>query len=110
MSHIRKNSCCSIAHCINSSGKIRNNIVLFSFPKSKELSKQWLHFVNSNGSDIQDIYTSHRVCQYHFPADSFSNYGQYEMGLAQILYLKKGTIPSLMPNTTVSDEVSILNL
>lgn len=77
---------------------------LFTFPSDPWLRKRWLEFAHLEESGIR---TSSRICDRHFPDDSFNNLGLFNAGITGYLRLVENAVPCLYtvgapPSVTVS--------
>ncbi|XP_053338836.1 zinc finger and SCAN domain-containing protein 12-like isoform X2 [Clarias gariepinus] len=65
---------------------------LFTFPSDPWLRKRWLEFAHLEESGIR---TSSRICDRHFPDDSFNNLGLFNAGITGYLRLVENAVPCL---------------
>ncbi|KAI5095491.1 hypothetical protein C0J45_13921 [Silurus meridionalis] len=65
---------------------------LFTFPTDPWLRKRWLEFAHLEESGIR---SSSRICDRHFPDDSFNNLGLFNARITSYLRLIENAVPSL---------------
>ena len=84
MSHGRK---CSVPGCTG------DGDTSHSLPKEPDTRRAWLMFLYKK---IPVKFDSQLfICSKHFTTDSFENLGQFKAGYAKLLFLKRGTVPTV---------------
>lgn len=91
---------CSVVDCQNPDRNI------FTIPSGDaDLKNSWMQFIFNNKVPVAPA-AKLFVCARHFSSDSFSNLGQYNVGLAKNLRLEKGVVPNIRDRTTAQQKVS----
>ncbi|XP_065099685.1 uncharacterized protein [Paramisgurnus dabryanus] len=66
---------------------------IYGLPKDDKIREQWLSFIFNSSSEHNN--PNIFLCAAHFTEDSFINREEYNAGIAQMLNLKKESVPTL---------------
>ncbi len=78
------------------------HISLHRLPATEDQRAQWIHFIfeeNVPTTIGKNLY----VCANHFTSDCFSNFGQFNTGLATRLFLNPGAVPTIHHQTATME-------
>lgn len=78
----------------------KDGVSLHQFPKDGNLCKKWNKFVLTKRDGKAWTPGTGHVCSDHFLKTDYEGYGAKLAGFSSKLVLKKGAIPSLLPNPT----------
>lgn len=93
MSKIRgKHANCSVVDCKDQHKSLHRP------PASEDRRAEWLNFI-FNGRVPATVSKHLYVCANHFLSDYFTNIGLYREGLAEKLFLKEGSTPTVRSKT-----------
>lgn len=88
---------CVVFGCNN---EPKPDVALHEFPSSKTDRERWRRFVCRTRRDWNGPTKISVICSKHFLDSEFDNLGQYKLGMAKRLRLKKGATPSIYPEGT----------
>ncbi|XP_041830702.1 uncharacterized protein LOC121632943 [Melanotaenia boesemani] len=90
---------CSVVRCREEHSSLHQP------PASGNIRAHWIDFI-FDGNVPAKISKRLYVCAGHFPSDSFTNLGQFKLGLAKKLCLKEGSVPTIRVRTTKKESAS----
>jgi len=104
MSKRAKHASCSVVGCTEPRASLHRT------PAAEDVSSKWIDFIY-HGNVPATVGKGHLyVCGNHFLPDCFANLGPYNAGLADKLFLKVGSVPTVAGKTTDEGNVSIIML
>ena len=101
MSKRAKHARCSVIDCTEEHSSLHRP------PASEETRAKWIRFIYRGYAPRIHPSKNLLVCSNHFAADSFSNLGQYNAGLAGKMFLKEGAVPTVRGKAQDEGDVKI---